>query len=102
MSWGLPRLTTFSRVSLPGATTPYFHLDLDLDLGGVTFDGGGVSKPPLRWVWLRRLRRLTGLFACGTLCEAGGSLRRAVFQSSPSSQTSESVFGARPTSLRVA
>jgi hypothetical protein len=34
----------FSRLVYRGATTPYLHLDLDL--GGVTFHGGGVSKPP--------------------------------------------------------
>jgi hypothetical protein len=30
---------------------------MDLDLGGVTFHGGGVSKPPLDRVWLCRLER---------------------------------------------
>jgi hypothetical protein len=59
-----------------------------------------LSPPPMGVV----VSPLTvaGLFACGTLCEAGGSLRWALFQSSPSSQTSESVFGAWPTSLWVA
>jgi hypothetical protein len=58
-------------------------------------------SPPLMGVVVSSLT-VAGLFACGTLCEAGGSLRWALFQSSPSSQTSESIFEARPTLLRVA
>jgi hypothetical protein len=48
--------------------------------------------------------RTVGRFiACGRLfCEAGGPLGWALCQTSPFSQTSESVFKARPTLLRVA
>jgi hypothetical protein len=61
------------------------------------------SLSPLEKVWLCRLGWLAGLFARGTFfCEAGGPLGWALCQTSPFSQTSESVFGARPTSLRVA
>jgi hypothetical protein len=58
---------------------------------------------PLEKVWLCRLGWLAGLFARGTFfSEAGGPLGWALCQTSPFSQTSESVFGAWPTSLRVA
>jgi hypothetical protein len=97
---GSPLTYYFSRVSLPGATTPYLHLDPHLVWA--TSDGALGSMAPLE--------------GCGCAASDGWQvcLTAACFyvkladpsdsavQSSPFSQTSESIFRARPTLLWVA